>query len=79
MSFLDLNMGYYHIECTPGFKQLCTSVLPWGKYEYQKLPIGVCNTPDIFQEKISELFKRFDIVCTYIDDVLLKTKVKPGL
>ena len=72
-SSLDLNMGYYHIELSPGDKQLCTIVLPWGKYEYQNLPMGVCNGPNIFQEKISELFDGFDMVCAYIDDVLNTT------
>ena len=33
--------------------------------------MGVCNSPDIFQEKISELFEGFDIVRLYIDNVLL--------
>ena len=61
-SSLDLNMGYYHIELSPGSKQLYTIVLPWGKYYYQNLPIGVCNSPDIFQENISKLFYSFDMV-----------------
>jgi hypothetical protein len=46
---LDLNMGYYHIELSPDSKQLCTIVLPLGKYEYQRLPMGLCNSPDVFQ------------------------------
>ena len=50
---LDLNMGYYHIELCPASKKLCTIVLPWGKYEYQVLPMGLSNSPDIFQEKVS--------------------------
>ena len=33
---LDLNMGYYHIELTPSSRRLCTIVLPWGKYEYNR-------------------------------------------
>ena len=37
---LDLNMGYYHITLTPTAAQLCTIVLPWGKYEYVHLPMG---------------------------------------
>ena len=67
---LDLNMGYYHIELCPESKTLCTIVLPWGKFEYQKLPMGLCNSPDIFQEKMNELFAGFDYVRTYIDDLL---------
>jgi hypothetical protein len=59
---LDLNMGYYHIELSPDSKCLCTIVLPWGKYEYQKLPMGLCNSPDIFQEKMSTLLGDLEYV-----------------
>ena len=67
-------MGYYHIEISPGAKHLCTIVLPWVKYEYHKLPMVVCNSPDIFQVRISKLFDGFVMVCAYIDDVLVITK-----
>jgi len=52
---LDLNHGYYHIELSPFSRQLCTIVLPWGKYEYTRLPMGVSCAPDIFQEEMSNL------------------------
>ena len=71
---LDLNMGYYHIELTPNAKKLCTIVLPWGKYEYQRLPMGLCNSPDIFQEKMSTLMYDLEYVRTYLDDILNITK-----
>ena len=70
---LDLNMGYYHIELTPDSKKYCTIVLPFGKYEYQRLPMGLSNSPDIFQEKMSELMEGLDFVRTYIDDLLCIT------
>ena len=70
---LDLNMGYYHIELDMFSKELCTIVLPWGKYEYQRLPMGLCNSPDIFQEKMSQLMIDLDYVRTYIDDLLVIT------
>ena len=35
--------------------------------------MGVCNSPDIFQEK-SELFEGFDMVSAYIDDILVINK-----
>ena len=71
---LDLNMGYYHIELSPESKKLCTIVLPWGKYEYQKLPMGLNNSPDIFQEKMSTLMQDLEFVRTYLDDLLCLTK-----
>ncbi len=70
---LDLNMGYYHIELSLDFKKLCTIVLPWGKYEYQHLPMGLCNSPDIFQEKMLTLFSDLEYVQAYIDDFLCLT------
>ena len=71
---IDLNMGYYHIRLSPESSKLCTIVLPFGKFEYLKLPMGLCNSPDIFQEKINELFQGFEEVRAYIDDILLITK-----
>ncbi len=71
---LDLNMGYYHIELNPDSKKLCTIVLPFGKYEYQRLPMGLSNSPDIFQEKMSDLMEGLEFVRTYIDDLLCITK-----
>ena len=68
---LDLNMGYYHITLTPESKKLCTITLPWGKYEYQRLPMGLCNSPDIFQEKMSTLLSDLEYVRAYIDDLLI--------
>ena len=71
---LDLNMGYYHIELDPMSKSLCTIVLPFGKFEYQRIPMGLCNSPDIFQEKMSNLMQGLEYVRTYIDDLLVLTK-----
>jgi len=58
----------------PASKQLCTIVLPFGKYEHQAILMGLCNSPDIFQEKMSELMDGLAFVRTYIDDLLCLTK-----
>ena len=36
--------------------------------------MGLCNSPDIFQEKMSKLFIGIDTVRVYIDDLLHVTK-----
>ena len=66
---LDLNMGYYHIELMPFSTRLCTIVMPWGKHKYQCLPMGLCNSPNIFQECMFELFLDLEYVQAYIDDL----------
>ena len=70
---LDLNMGYYHIRLDNFSKSLCTLILPWGKYEMQVLPMGLSNSPDIFQGKMNELLHDLEFVRTYIDDLLIVT------
>ena len=49
---LKVNWGYHHIYLYPGQKQIVTSVL---KFEYQELPMGVCNIPDIINKEIRTL------------------------
>ena len=64
-------MGYYNITLCPISWKLCTIVLPCGKFEYQKLPMGFFNSPDIFQENMNELFNSLEYVRVYIDDLLI--------
>ena len=66
-------MGYYHICLTPESSSYCTVIFPCGKYEYLRLPMGLCNSPDIFQEKMGELFYDLEYVWAYIDDLLVIT------
>ena len=68
-------MGYYHIELSFKSKELCTIVTQWGNYEYQQIPIVLCNSTDIFQESMSEHFVSLDTVRVYIDEILHITKV----
>ena len=70
---LDLNIGYDHIELTPSLLALCTIFLPWGKYEYLKLPMELCHSPDIFQE-MGDFLANVKMVRAYIDDLLVITK-----
>ena len=68
-------MGYYRIELSSKSKQLFTIVAQWCKYEYQRLPKGMCNSTDIFQENMYELFVGLDTVRVYINDLF---RVKKG-
>jgi len=70
----DLNMGHCHVRLDPASKQLCAVVLPFGKCEHQAIPMGLCNSPDIFQEKMSALMEGLAFVRTYIDDLPCPTK-----
>ena len=70
---LNLNMVYYHIRLSKNASNLCTIILPWGKYQYKRLPMGVANLPDIFQHKMNDLFHGFYFIRAYIDAILILT------
>ena len=71
---LDLNMGYYTIRLDPDAQKICTIILPWGKYSYLRLPMGIAGSPDIFQSRMSGLMRDLDFVRTYLDDLLIISK-----
>ena len=56
---LNLNMGYYHIQLTEDASNLCPIIIPWGKYSYKCLTMGVSNSPYISQQKIHYLFQGY--------------------
>ena len=72
---LDLNMGYYHIRLGENSSNLYTINLPWGEYQYKLLPMGVSNSPEIFQQKMNDLFHGFRFICACIDNLLILTKL----
>ena len=70
---LDLNMGYYYIHLSNQAINLCNIILPWGKHKYKRLPMGICNSPEIFQEKMNKMFLGFEFIRSYISDLLIRT------
>jgi hypothetical protein len=71
---LDLNMGYYNIRLDPTAAKMCTIIFPWGKYLYQKLPMGFAGSADIFQADMGNLMAALEYVRAYIDNLLVITK-----
>ena len=49
------------------------SCIPLGKCEYLRLPMGLCNSPDIFQERIDVLMDNLEFARTCLDDLLIIT------
>ena len=72
---LYLNMVYYQILLSEESSNLCTIILPWVKYKYKGLPMGVCNSLDIFQEKMNKILLRIEFITSYIDDILTIARV----
>ena len=67
---LDLNMGYYTIRLDPESQDIRTIIIPWGKYKYLRIPMGINCTPNLFQEKMPSLLEGLAYARTYLDDLL---------
>ena len=52
---LYINMGYYTIRFFNMSQEMTTIVTKFGKFGYNRLPMGMCASGDIFQDKLDEL------------------------
>ena len=68
---VDLRKGYYHIPLDEASQKLCTTALPWGKHSYERLPMGIVTSPDIFQNAMNSIFGDLHYVIVYLDDALI--------
>jgi hypothetical protein len=64
----------YTIRLDPTAAKMCTIIFPWGKYSYQRLPMGFAGLADIFQAKMGNLMATLEYVRAYIDDLLVIAK-----
>jgi Reverse transcriptase (RNA-dependent DNA polymerase). len=71
VTVLDVNMGFWTIPLAIPSQKVCTTILPWGKYAYKHLPIGLTSPPVIFKERMSSIFADMPNVIVYQDDLLI--------
>ena len=67
-------MGYYTIKISLASQDMTTIVTEFGKFRYNRLPMGMCSSGDIFQSKVDKLISDIEGVKTYIDDILVLSK-----
>ena len=61
-------MMFYCFELDEASKELCTIVTPYGKFQYNRLPMGVKISPDVGQSLIKKILDGLDIEA-YMDDL----------
>ena len=67
-------MGYYSIRLFPTSKYMTTIVTEFGTFRYSHIPMVMCASGYIFQEKLDELLGDIDLFKTHIDCILVLIK-----
>ena len=70
---VDFMSGYYQIPIDEKSKRLTAFVTTEGQYEFNKMPFGLVNAPNVFNKLMQHVVQRIgpNIVVTYMDDVLI--------
>lgn len=73
-SKIDATSGFYQIKLDPESRKLTTILTPFGRYMYNRLPMGLNCAPEYFAMKFSNLFSDLEGIVVHIDDILVYTK-----
>ena len=72
-SSLDLAHGYFQVVVHPNSVEKTAFRVPWGLYEFLRLPQGLSNSPSTFQRIMESIFADINLteVVLYLDDLLV--------
>ncbi|KAJ8020637.1 hypothetical protein HOLleu_40281 [Holothuria leucospilota] len=75
-SSMDLSHGYFQIAMDPGSIQPTAFRVPWGLFEFLRLPQGLCNSPSTFQRIMEMILGDLNLtqIILYLDDILVFSK-----
>lgn len=72
LSKLDLTKGFHQAKVKVADRPKTAFVCPFGKFQYLRMPFGLCNAPSVFQRLMDVvLSSSTDVSAVYIDEVLV--------
>ena len=72
-STLDLASGYHQVPVAESDKAKTAFCTPFGLFEWNRMPFGLCNAPSTFQRLMQRIFgdQQCQSLLLYLDDVVV--------
>ena len=72
----DFKKGYWMVVLHPESRKLTCMALPFGRFQWTRLPMGTVVTQDIFQSKLYSIFIGMEGVTGIADDMVIAGRNK---
>lgn len=72
-STLDLASGYHQVPVVESDRAKTAFCTPFGLFEWQRMPFGLCNAPTTFQRSMERIFgdQQCQTLLLYLDDIVV--------
>ena len=70
-TIVDFKKGYWMVVLHPESRKLTYMVLPFGRFQWTRLPMGTVVAQDIFQSKLDTIFIGMEGVTEIADDMVI--------
>ena len=72
-STIDLAAAYNQVEVEPDDRRKTAFTTPFGLFEYNRMPFGLCGAPATFQRVMQTIFRDelLQVLIVYLDDIIV--------
>src|SRR6266498_3304302 len=73
---LDLASGYWQVKIESKLREVTVFIIPWGLFEWNRMPFGLCNVPATFQRLMNQVLRKYlgKFILVYLDDIIIYSK-----